>query len=348
MASWSDYFTPDIGGALPEGSASPDTLAKIRQYTSIAPRAIEGMARGVADIPRKAIEAAADYNNTGMYEPRSILNAAGLAMTGGLGGTASRAGEAALGAGPIRAYQGSPHDFDAFSMDKVGTGEGAQQYGHGLYFAGNEDVAKTYRDMLKQWTIEGKPADPMNPSHIASATLEHFGGDRAKAIDDLALSAAKGPKSERARDAQAVELLRNGEMLPKATGQSHMYEVNINADPEHFLDWDKPVSQQSEHVQNALATHGLKAKPVDLGNFGGFPIQGAPRWASNAEEAQALREAGIPGIKYLDKESRSAGKGSSNYVVFDDKLIDILRKYGWAGLAAAPNWSNFFTRENKT
>jgi hypothetical protein len=34
----------------------------------------------------------------------------------------------------INAYHGSPHEFQRFSMDKIGTGEGAQAYGSGLYF----------------------------------------------------------------------------------------------------------------------------------------------------------------------------------------------------------------------
>ena len=45
----------------------------------------------------------------------------------------------------IRAYHGSPHDFGEFSTSQIGTGEGAQAYGHGLYFASSEDVAKGYR-----------------------------------------------------------------------------------------------------------------------------------------------------------------------------------------------------------
>lgn len=45
-----------------------------------------------------------------------------------------------------------------------------------------------------------------------------------------------------------------------------------------------------------------------------------------------FRDAGIPGIRYLDHGSRGAGEGSHNYVVFDDATIDILRKYGIAGL----------------
>jgi hypothetical protein len=47
-------------------------------------------------------------------------------------------------------------------------------------------------------------------------------------------------------------------------------------------------------------------------------------------------EAGIPGIKYLDQGSRTAGDGSRNYVVFDDKLIDIIKKYGLAALGLPP------------
>lgn len=33
------------------------------------------------------------------------------------------------------AWHGTPHDFDEFKLNKIGTGEGAQAYGWGLYFA---------------------------------------------------------------------------------------------------------------------------------------------------------------------------------------------------------------------
>jgi len=35
----------------------------------------------------------------------------------------------------ITAWHGSPHKFDKFDSSKIGTGEGAQAYGHGLYLA---------------------------------------------------------------------------------------------------------------------------------------------------------------------------------------------------------------------
>lgn len=117
-----------------------------------------------------------------------------------------------------------------------------------------------------------------------------------------------------------------------------MYEVSINADPEHFLDWDKPLSEQSEHVKKALAN--VKSNLVqswlgmeDSGGARGQNVYEAISGNRGDEFAAGnLRQAGILGIKYLDQGSRTAGGGSSNYVVFDDKLIDILKKYGLAGV----------------
>lgn len=210
------------------------------------------------------------------------------------------------GGGGIRAYHGSPHNFEKFSLDKIGTGEGAQAYGHGLYFAENEGVAKGYRDTLSRG---GASSDGIKP----------------------------------------------------VGSKGHMYEVNIRADPEHFLDWDKPLSQQSDKVRGAFAgqeyllrnrrgdnlTNGVQTEADALATakqFGFGPhtvtrlpadqIVGSMIRANDASGAAALREAGVPGIRYKDAGSRGAGGGTNNYVVFDDKLIDIIKKYGLAGLLA--------------
>src|SRR5690606_417991 len=43
------------------------------------------------------------------------------------------------------AYHGTPHNVDRFSLQKIGTGEGAQVYGWGLYFANKREVAESYQ-----------------------------------------------------------------------------------------------------------------------------------------------------------------------------------------------------------
>jgi hypothetical protein len=43
--------------------------------------------------------------------------------------------------------------------------------------------------------------------------------------------------------------------------------------------------------------------------------------------SEALNKAGIPGIKYLDQGSRTAGNGTHNFVVFDPAILeDVTRK----------------------
>ena len=48
------------------------------------------------------------------------------------------------------AWHGSPHIFDYFSLDAIGTGEGAQVHGWGLYFAKNRTTAGRYKRKLAQ------------------------------------------------------------------------------------------------------------------------------------------------------------------------------------------------------
>lgn len=52
------------------------------------------------------------------------------------------------GAFAQRAFHGSPHIFEEFSTDHIGTGEGAQAHGWGLYFAGDRKIAEGYRNRL--------------------------------------------------------------------------------------------------------------------------------------------------------------------------------------------------------
>jgi hypothetical protein len=237
----------------------------------------------------------------------------------------------------IRAYHGSPHDFDRFDLSKIGTGEGAQAYGHGLYFAENPAVARDYRSKLSMSAnVGGSPVDS-----TAMYYLQQNGFDKAAAR--AALEKSLGTKlPDTHMSVQAINSYNPG----------RMYEVNINARPDQFLDWDKPLMQQPENVRGALADR-IKAiskndvlmprymEAVEKGTLPGNAIYEGVAPGGRQSSTDALRAAGVPGIKYLDQGSRTAGQGSSNYVVFDDKLIDILRKYGialpgaGAGVAAA-------------
>ena len=243
----------------------------------------------------------------------------------------------------IVAYHCSPHDFDQFSLDKIGTGEGAQAYGHGLYFAENEGVAQSYRDALgpKPYIHNGLADGAWDDPTFRAATAIH-----ANKGEDGALAVLRGNAQSPRNDA-TINAILDGSYKKHEMPTGSMYQVGINADPEHFLDWDKPLAEQGQPVRDALA--GIY-NDTDTGEYIARTSASDARDAaiargedakttlpaSQAAASESLRGLGIPGIKYLDQGSRGAGEGTRNFVVFDEKLITILKKYGWVPGAALP------------
>lgn len=278
----------------------------------------------------------------------------GLAAAG-LGATAVGAvpgvGDA-VGAGVkrgFRAFHGSPHDFDKFSLDKIGTGEGAQAYGHGLYFAENEDVARNYRDKLASADNATR-----NPSRAGMEILESARGDKKKALHQLDWEFGVDAYPQAVRN----PVYQEARAFIENANPGRMYEVNINADPDDFLDWDAPLSEQGDKINELVGSRlerfldmpGPQIESVYdkfiSGEMTGelayklmHPQSGVDQvdWSRGlADQAsRQLRDAGIPGIKYLDQGSRGAGDGTRNFVVFDDSIIEIVRKYGLAGAVSA-------------
>ena len=70
----------------------------------------------------------------------------------------------------INAYHGTPHDVPKFASSAIGSGEGAQAYGYGLYFAENQDVARSYRGQLagSRVMLNGKEFARSGPVGIAN------------------------------------------------------------------------------------------------------------------------------------------------------------------------------------
>lgn len=250
------------------------------------------------------------------------------------------------GASGIVAYHGSPYQFDRFSSEAIGTGEGAQAYGHGLYFAEAEDVARQYRDNMLDARI------PAINNRLQELSRE---------MDEISTGYRQWMPGQQERG-KILSDEYDSLMDQRSKMRGHLYEVNIAARPEDFLDWDAPISEQPQRVQDVIASivqqrldsiqaagerarnaareAGLpdftpKSREQLLSEMRGGDLIGASRLGQfDAPIEPLLSQAGIPGIRYLDQGSRSAGDGSRNYVVFDENLINIVRRYGIAGAAA--------------
>lgn len=275
--------------------------------------------------------------------------------------------------GSIRVYHGSPHKFDKFDLSKIGTGEGAQAYGHGAYVAESPAVAQDYATGLSQrlpdrLKIDGNavPGDSIYSRALEDVALIGKDGALQKLDDSIRFNEKYAPdmaelyKSAKAQiaaiDPARVDLNRG-----------HLYEANLRwpdaareaADPmgpQHFLDWDAPLSKQPEAVRKVMEPYAAPVRAVEAqhagpewgdlaaprdydptgaellqlfrGKLNGMDANTVLTGGIGPEVSARLRQAGIPGIRYLDAGSRGTGQGTSNYVVFDDALIDILTRNG--------------------
>jgi hypothetical protein len=314
--------------------------------------------------------------------PPPILNPQTLNVARRIAGVSDDAGDAIRQLSrPIRAYHGSPHSFDAFDASKIGTGEGAQAYGHGLYFAGNEDTAGAYRRRLAsgKLLVDGRPLEGPGADSVGYLAQRIAAGrgaavamdvaritrQRQQAAERLAALQARwdelGPEAayeERGLASSLAEArVQHGNLSEQLDAfnaylrdrsvrrdMGHMYEVEIGHPEESLLDWDAPMSRQPKVIQKVFGDMAMD-RPGDGGRvYRDIATRRGEEFdddmtgeLANLAASQELLAEGIPGIRYLDQGSRSAGQGTHNYVIFPgaEDRIRILRKYGLLAPMAA-------------
>jgi len=227
----------------------------------------------------------------------------------------------------ITAYHGSPYLFRQFDPAKVGAGEGAQAYGVGAgYTAEARPVAESYKTAGPTGFAE-READKLLFSN--------------KSVDD-AISAAqkelnyvkknKAPKATVDELQNVLNVLQNRKSGVKESGYLYKGDIPDEILPK-FLDWDKPLSQQSQEIQNVakellpkLRTINPDVKLDNMTGEGLYRAYQAYRGNQPDFASQGLEEMGIRGIRYLDQGSRGEGKGTSNFIPFraeDYKIQEI-------------------------
>lgn len=234
---------------------------------------------------------------------------------------------------PATVWHGSPHKFNKFDSSKIGTGEGAQAYGHGLYLAESPGVARDYAGALSA----AKATKPVGNVDLTQA-YQNLPND----VPETLLAARRDFRE--LTDAGELSTADRRDFLTAvknnlaASKNGQLYKVDLP--DEHIakmLDWDKPLSQQAPEVLKMLTPtwQGGTAKTTPYAGDAAMTgqqllktaeqLNGRPGGASNW-----LKDLGIPGIRYLDGGSRGTGAGTSNYVVFpgNEGLLKILERNG--------------------
>lgn len=239
-----------------------------------------------------------------------------------------------------RAWHASPHIFDQFSLDHIGTGEGAQAHGWGLYFAKLRKVAERYRNALagSEILFKGKDISQLRDQLVAERDY-----DKLAVIDEF-----MDKQSIHAMRDEAPSLIEDEmfsqeawdwfekEIAPNIKQAGRLFEVEI-PDDEFLLDEQKNFKDQSKYVQDALdrVVDNLIADGIVeewfrdyVHNGTGFDIYWSigqkydAKYGDDFDSVKAaslaLNREGIQGISYI------GGRDGPCVVVFNEKAIKVV------------------------
>lgn len=252
------------------------------------------------------------------------------------------------------AWHGSPYDFEHFDLGAMGSGEGMQVHGWGLYFAKDRKISEGYKDSLKNLrstvVIDGKkfigkngfrdeagnsPSDRKLRFALLNLSLA---GSREKAIQRVS-ELARASKGTGFEDdyVGALKILKNSQTASVERPEAKLYEVDI-PDNDVLLDEDKFLQDQPKMVKKAIADY-YRSRPDSYSTPEDDSLKGSTttgikfykdvvfqmkREGSTNPKRDAsllLNSLGIKGITY------EGNKDGRCFVVFDDKAISIIDKY---------------------
>ena len=273
----------------------------------------------------------------------------------------------------ITGLHASPHLFFKFDTAFMGSGEGAQAYGWGLYFASNlginhayfqqftrqvafnkANAIYTYKQGEKDLTeeqfnkaLEGifqaHATESVSAAELASSIRTLMSGKfsphwtLAREIEDFEKHIAAGRK-EYEPYLKALHDIRDAGLnviinIPKA----YNYQVELNTDLEHLLTWDYDIPADLLQAYNKLrAERNLKPHKSDKLKAE-YLYKNLVRILGTPKDASMwLSDQGYKGIKHVDAASRHKRKQEDityNYIIFHNEDIKITA-YNESG-----NWS---------
>lgn len=218
------------------------------------------------------------------------------------------------------AYHGSPFKFDQFTLDRIGGGEGNQAFGWGLYFASGRKVADFYRNMLSQLPRE-------QIREVVKALPDRYRGgtdNGIRIVKDIGSALLSGEIEAPADYLKVYEV--DASLRPaykKAAkliaARRNLYHVELLPKAEEYLDWDKPLHEQSGHVQAALKKLAIEAAPE-------------PKPPADREIAALVRAA----LKQADGDPRQVGLTVDNDGALYRRAVAHAEARGIKDVAEAP------------
>lgn len=185
-------------------------------------------------------------------------------------------------------YHGSPHEFVGFDSSKIGTGEGSQARGHGIYVGEARETGEYYRkttvsDQRAAIVYDGKSyfngeehgfggLQTNGVGWEALNMIQQMGGDRAKAVEaftqladrEVKIAPERGLEGYYRAAAEFAATVDPSKLKPMG---GHLYSGRIPREAyERMIDWDRPMRDQPQSVKDALLEH-VKVYGRPVGDF---------------------------------------------------------------------------------
>ena len=265
------------------------------------------------------------------------------------------------------AYHGSPHVFERFDLGAIGTGEGNQAHGYGLYFAADRkiaderyrkrltnnqyvietDEATYYFDILKQDWVDKKTGQPVGgmgtPLGHALWQVGFREGNVQAELKDLKGQRDALIEENDSSNAQRLDfLMRTIKLLEEKKfnyrkDNGSLFEVDI---PENdvLLDEDKPLNKQPLAVRKAIleyyksrpdnyVTEGITIDDLDSQKGGQFYKDVVFQMQSEGAENPQKAASELLNEYGIKGITYDGARDGRCFVVFDDKAISIINRY---------------------
>ncbi len=235
------------------------------------------------------------------------------------------------------AYAGSRVDYDKPSLEAIGTGEGHQAHGWGLYYALSRDTAERYREYFDLdnyfFDEEALENERAKAEKEAGKTKDY---SKVELLEDLLVQHDESTLSNYSED--LVEWYNKNirsKVLNKDYKKTQVHEVELPENP-YLLDEQKTFEEQSDFVKQKLEEifsnlpeEYLKEYPkmgierVKEIQFSGSVIYGAlsEAYGSDKEASLLLNKYGIKGITY------DGGQDGRCFVIFNPKDVKVIQKF---------------------